>query len=197
MGAAGRRPAHRRLEFLELLEQQLGRHLDGGLHQHLPDQLPGRPAGLPQQDCPDRPVTSWWVGVPNYWDNNPMDSVTPIPGDASGQQVAILGTSNDWTGTGVEGLNPNASNGFVTLSNAWLAQGGIVEVSESPIARSRAVRPMPTFTPLGPSPTPTGTHIWTRRSPSSSRSTALCCGARSTRSTAAGRGGPARALPTS
>jgi hypothetical protein len=68
----------------------------------------------------------------NYWDSNPMDSVTPIPGDASGQQVAILGTSNDWTGTGVEGLNPNASSGFVTLSNAWLAQGGIVEVSESP-----------------------------------------------------------------
>ena len=68
----------------------------------------------------------------NYWDNNPMDTVTPIPSGSNGSQVAILGTSNDWTGSGTEGLNPNASNGFVTLSNAWLAQGGIVEVSESP-----------------------------------------------------------------
>jgi mannan endo-1,4-beta-mannosidase len=68
----------------------------------------------------------------NYWDNNPMDTVTPIPSGSNGSQVAILGTSNDWTGSGTEGLNPNASNGFVTLTNAWLAQGGIVEVSESP-----------------------------------------------------------------
>ena len=60
-----------------------------------------------------------------------MDTVTPIPA-ANGSQVAILGTSNDWTGSGVEGLNPNASNGFVTLTNAWLAQGGIVLVSQSP-----------------------------------------------------------------
>ncbi|MGC2462751.1 MAG: glycosyl hydrolase, partial [Steroidobacteraceae bacterium] len=68
----------------------------------------------------------------NYWDSNPMDIVTPIPSGSGGKQVAILGTSNDWTGTGVEGLNPTASNGFVTLTNAWLAQGGIVLVSQSP-----------------------------------------------------------------
>jgi hypothetical protein len=60
-----------------------------------------------------------------------MDIVTPIPA-GNGSQVAILGTSNDWTSSGVEGLNPNASNGFVTLTNAWLAQGGIVLVSQAP-----------------------------------------------------------------
>jgi hypothetical protein len=69
----------------------------------------------------------------NYWGSNPMDIVTPIPAASGGKQVAILGTSNDWTGTGIEGLNPTASNGFVTLTNAWLAQGGIVLVSQSPL----------------------------------------------------------------
>jgi Glycosyl hydrolase family 26 len=69
----------------------------------------------------------------NYWDNSPMDIVTPIASGSGGKQVAILGTSNDWTDTGVEGLNPTASNGFVTLTNAWLAQGGIVLVSQSPL----------------------------------------------------------------
>jgi mannan endo-1,4-beta-mannosidase len=59
----------------------------------------------------------------NYWDSNPMDIVTPIR-TATGSQVAILGTTNDWNGTSNEDV--------VSLSNAWLAQGGIVLVSQSP-----------------------------------------------------------------
>ena len=59
----------------------------------------------------------------NYWDSNPMDIVTPIP-SAAGSQVAILGTTNDWDGT--------SSENFVSLTNSWLAQGGIVMVSQSP-----------------------------------------------------------------
>lgn len=58
----------------------------------------------------------------NYWDGNPMDNVTSIP-SANGKQVAILGTSNDWTGT---------DTGFVANTNAWLAQGGLVLVSQAP-----------------------------------------------------------------
>jgi mannan endo-1,4-beta-mannosidase len=58
----------------------------------------------------------------NYWDSNPMDNVSPIP-SANGKQVAILGTTNDWTGT---------DTGFVSNTNAWLAQGGIVLVSQAP-----------------------------------------------------------------
>jgi mannan endo-1,4-beta-mannosidase len=60
----------------------------------------------------------------NYWDSNPMDTVTPIPG-ATGSQVAILGTTNDW--------DASSSENFVSLTNAWLAQGGIVMVSQSPV----------------------------------------------------------------
>ncbi len=52
-----------------------------------------------------------------------MDIVTPIP-SAAGSQVAILGTTNDWDGT--------SSENFVSLTNSWLAQGGIVMVSQSP-----------------------------------------------------------------
>jgi beta-mannanase len=52
-----------------------------------------------------------------------MDIVTPIP-TAAGSQVAILGTTNDWNGT--------SSENFVGLTNAWLAEGGIALVSQSP-----------------------------------------------------------------
>ena len=52
-----------------------------------------------------------------------MDIVTPIP-SAAGSQVAILGTTNDWNGT--------SSENFASLTNAWLAEGGIVMVSQSP-----------------------------------------------------------------
>jgi len=56
----------------------------------------------------------------NYWDSNPMDIVTPIPSGSGGKQVAILGTTNDEDGSSTED--------FVGLTNAWLAQGGIVLV---------------------------------------------------------------------
>jgi len=52
-----------------------------------------------------------------------MDVVTPIPA-ATGSQVAILGTTNDEDGSSTED--------FVGLTNAWLAQGGIVLVSQWP-----------------------------------------------------------------
>lgn len=69
----------------------------------------------------------------NFWDSNPMDCVTPIPSMAGGKQVAILGTSNDWD---------NFSVNFVTNTNAWIAQGGIVLVSQeapSPLSSGEAV----------------------------------------------------------
>jgi beta-mannanase len=52
-----------------------------------------------------------------------MGTVTPIPA-ATGSEVAIIGTTNDWDGT--------SSENFVSLTNAWLAQGGIVLVSQAP-----------------------------------------------------------------
>jgi hypothetical protein len=60
-----------------------------------------------------------------YWDGDPMDNVTPIPSlpGVNGKQVAILGTTNSWTGT---------DTGFVANSNAHLAKGGIVMVSQAP-----------------------------------------------------------------
>jgi len=69
-----------------------------------------------------------------------MDSVTPIPtmSGVNGKQVAILGTSNDWD---------NFSTNFVTNTNAWLAKGGIVMVTQE-----------------APNPIPSGaavTDIWT------------------------------------
>jgi len=52
-----------------------------------------------------------------------MGSVTPIPtmSGVNGKQVAILGTSNDWD---------NFSVNFVSMTNAWLAKGGIVMVTQ-------------------------------------------------------------------
>jgi hypothetical protein len=66
----------------------------------------------------------------NYWDSNPMDIVTPIPG-ATGSQVAILGTSNFWLNK--DGVTSSTTSWFVSKTNAWLAQGGIVLVSQEPI----------------------------------------------------------------
>ncbi|MGC2461177.1 MAG: glycosyl hydrolase, partial [Steroidobacteraceae bacterium] len=66
----------------------------------------------------------------NYWDRNPMDIVTPIPA-ATGSQVAILGLTNYWTGTASTDYG-TAPESFVEYANGWLAQGGIVLVSQSP-----------------------------------------------------------------
>ncbi|HEY1726741.1 MAG TPA: glycosyl hydrolase [Steroidobacteraceae bacterium] len=59
----------------------------------------------------------------DYWDRDPMQTVTPIAAN-TGRQVAILGTTNDWNGT--------SNEDGVSLSNDWLAKGGIVLVSQSP-----------------------------------------------------------------
>ena len=65
----------------------------------------------------------------NYWDGNPMDCVTPIPGVAGGKQVAILGTSNFWLNS--DGVSSNWNPALcISLTNAWLAQGGIVQVTQ-------------------------------------------------------------------
>ena len=66
----------------------------------------------------------------NYWDSNPMDIVTPIPA-ATGSQVAILGLTNYWTGTASTDYG-TAPESFVQYANDWIAQGGIVLVSQSP-----------------------------------------------------------------
>jgi len=66
----------------------------------------------------------------NYWDSSPMDDVTPIPA-AAGNQVAILGTSNYWLNG--DGVTSSTTSWFVSTTNAWLAQGGIVLVSQEPI----------------------------------------------------------------
>jgi len=76
-----------------------------------------------------------------------MDDVTPIPA-ATGSQVAILGTSNYWLGS--DGVSNSLSGGsaeFLTLSNNWLAQGGIVLVSqEAPIPWSSGEPVTDTYT---------------------------------------------------
>jgi hypothetical protein len=66
----------------------------------------------------------------NYWDSNPLDIVTPIPG-ATGGQIAILGTSNFWLNS--DGVTSSTTSWFVSSTNAWLAQGGLVLVSQEPI----------------------------------------------------------------
>lgn len=65
----------------------------------------------------------------NYWDSNPLDVVTPIPGQ-TGNQVAILGLTNYWMGSAATdtGIAPQS---FVQYANSWLGQGGIVMVSQS------------------------------------------------------------------
>jgi Glycosyl hydrolase family 26 len=67
----------------------------------------------------------------NYWDSNPMGIVTPIPAAAGGKQVAILGTSNYWLNG--DGVTSSTTPWFVSATNAWLAKGGIVLVSQEPI----------------------------------------------------------------
>jgi hypothetical protein len=59
-----------------------------------------------------------------------MDIVTPIPA-ATGSQVAILGLTNYWTGTASTDYG-TAPESFVQYANGWLAQGGIVLVSQAP-----------------------------------------------------------------
>lgn len=68
----------------------------------------------------------------NYWDKNPLDIVTPISA-ATGSQVAILGLTNFWTGTASTDYG-TAPESFVQYANGWLAQGGIVLVSQSPLS---------------------------------------------------------------
>ena len=58
-----------------------------------------------------------------------MDDVTPIP-SATGNQVAILGTSNYWLNK--DGVTSSTTSWFVSKTNAWLEQGGIVLVSQEP-----------------------------------------------------------------
>jgi hypothetical protein len=67
----------------------------------------------------------------NYWDSHPMDIVTPIPAAAGGKQVAILGTSNFWLNS--DGVTSSTTSWFVATTNAWLAKGGIVLVTQEPI----------------------------------------------------------------
>jgi hypothetical protein len=68
----------------------------------------------------------------NYWDKNPMDIVTPIPA-ATGSQVAMLGTSNYFLGSDNVsdslGVSPAT---YASISNTWLASGGIVVVTQNP-----------------------------------------------------------------
>ena len=59
----------------------------------------------------------------SYWDANPLDYVQAAASQ-TGKTVAILGTT-----TGQEGSRENA----VSLTNAWLAQGGIALVSWWPL----------------------------------------------------------------
>jgi hypothetical protein len=66
----------------------------------------------------------------NYWDSNPLDVVTPIP-TATGKQVAILGTSNFWLNS--DGKTSSTGPWFVSTTNAWLAKGGLVLVTQEPI----------------------------------------------------------------
>jgi len=60
-----------------------------------------------------------------------MDIVTPIPAAAGGKQVAILGTSNFWLNS--DGVTSSTTSWFVATTNAWLAKGGIVLVTQEPI----------------------------------------------------------------
>jgi len=66
----------------------------------------------------------------NFWDSNPMDIVTPIPG-LTGSQVAMIGVSNFFLGAnGVSdslGVSPAA---YAAIANSWLAGGGIVVVTQ-------------------------------------------------------------------
>jgi mannan endo-1,4-beta-mannosidase len=59
----------------------------------------------------------------SYWDANPLDYVQAATGQ-TGKTVAILGTT-----TGQEGSSQNA----ISVTNAWLAQGGIPLVSWWPL----------------------------------------------------------------
>ena len=68
----------------------------------------------------------------NYWDSNPMDIVTPIPLQ-TGSQVAILGLTNSWVGTASTDYG-TAPESFIEYANGWLAQGGIVLVSQSALS---------------------------------------------------------------
>jgi hypothetical protein len=61
-----------------------------------------------------------------------MGIVTPIPA-ATGSQVAVLGLTNFWTGTASTDYG-TAPESFVEYANGWLAQGGIVLVSQSPLS---------------------------------------------------------------
>jgi hypothetical protein len=56
-----------------------------------------------------------------------MDDVTPIP-SAAGNQVAILGTSNWFCNS--DGSTSSTTASFVSETNAWLSQGGIVAVTQ-------------------------------------------------------------------
>jgi hypothetical protein len=60
-----------------------------------------------------------------------MDDVTPIP-TAAGNQVAILGTSNWFCNS--DGSTSSTTANFVSETNAWLAQGGIVVVTQDACA---------------------------------------------------------------
>jgi beta-mannanase len=74
-----------------------------------------------------------------------MDIVTPIPA-ATGSQVAILGTSNYWLNSA--GVTSSTTSWFVSTTNAWLEQGGIVLVSQEPITPWSSGEPdTDTYTP--------------------------------------------------
>jgi hypothetical protein len=64
----------------------------------------------------------------DYWSGSQsaqyLDTVNPIPGMASGQQVAILGTSNFWCNS--DGVTSSTGAWFVSATNNWIAQNGIV-----------------------------------------------------------------------
>ena len=62
-----------------------------------------------------------------------MSLVTPIPAGSGGKQVAILGLTNSWTDTASTDYG-TAPQSFIQYANGWLAQGGIVLVSQSSVS---------------------------------------------------------------